>query len=228
VLDHIAFIPDGNRRWARSRGVTIFEAYERGVSKIHEIVDHVVSNSIARYVTFYVLSLENVMNRSRLELNLIYNLLARELRKVREDESTYVKGIRVRVIGVREILPKHIVEEIELTEDATRRNEKCTVILAVAYSGVLEPIHVLARELRERGIERTLELLGNGKVSARFFTYLRDVPKPSIIVRTGGERRVSNFLLPHAPGTRLIFLDKYWPDITPEDVDLIVRKVPAT
>ncbi len=228
MLNHIAFIPDGNRRWARKRGVSIFEAYERGVSKIHEIVDHIVENKIARYVTFYVLSLENVMNRNKIELELIYNLLVRELRKVREDRNTYDKGIRIRVIGIREILPQHIIEEIELTERATEKNSNCTVILAVAYSGVLEPFHVLLREFKCRKVEEILYLLENPKVSFRYFTYLRDVPCPDIIVRTGGEKRLSNFLLPHAPGARLIFLEKYWPDITPQDVDDILSSVVTT
>ncbi len=227
MLDHIAFIPDGNRRWARSRGVSIFEAYERGVSKIHEVVDHVVAHRLARYLTFYVLSLENVMNRSRFELELIYNLLVRELRNVREDEKTYRRGIRVMIIGLREILPKYVIDEIELTENATRENRNCTVILAVAYSGVLEPIHVLSMELRRNGIENVLRSLEKAS-SVRFFTYLRDIPPPDIIVRTGGEKRLSNFLLPHAPGARLIFLEKYWPEITPEDIDIIVSKVLVT
>lgn len=228
MLNHIAFIPDGNRRWARKHGVSIFEAYERGVSKIHEIVDHIVENKIARYVTFYVLSLENVMNRNKLELDLIYNLLVRELKKVREDENTYSKGIRVRVIGIREILPEHIVNEIELTEKATERNENCTVILAVAYSGVLEPFHVLLREFKSRRVEEVLYLLENPKISFRYFTYLRDVPRPDVIVRTGGEKRISNFLLPHAPGAKLIFLEKYWPEITPQDIDNILSRIITT
>jgi len=228
VLNHIAFIPDGNRRWARRRGVSIFEAYERGVSKIHEVVDHIVDNKIARYVTFYVLSLENVMNRSRIELDLIYNLLVRELRKVREDESTYERGIRVVVIGIREILPQHIVDEIELTEKATERNSNCTVILAIAYSGVLEPIHVLLRELKSRKLEEVLYMLEDPRLPLRYFTYLRDVPRPDVIVRTGGEKRLSNFLLPHAPGSRLIFLEKYWPEITPQDIDNVLSKITTT
>ena len=225
MINHIAFIPDGNRRWARSRGVSIFEAYEVGVSKIHEIVDYISSTGIAKYVTFYILSLENVLNRSREELELIYALLIRELRKIRNDEKTYRKGIRVRVIGIRDILPKDVVREIEETEKSTSLNTRCIVNLAVAYSGFLEIAHMLVRKIRELGIEYVISKIVNKNVDYREYMYMSDTPKPDIVIRTGGEERVSNFLLPYISGSRLVFLKKYWPEITIQDIENILRSL---
>ncbi len=225
MINHVAFIPDGNRRWAKSRGVSIIEAYERGVAKIHEIVDYFATSRRVRYVTFYVLSLENTFSRSREELELIYALLVRELRKIREDPKTYERGVRVRVIGIREILPRCIIEEIEKTESATSKNDNCIVSLAVAYSGFLELPHMLLRKIREEGIENTITRFMDNEVDIREYTYMKDIPKPDIVVRTGGEQRISNFLLPHISSSRLVFLEKYWPDITIRDIENILNKL---
>ncbi len=229
MVKHIAIIPDGNRRWARLRGVSYLEAYRRGVEKIREVVRHVATRGLAEYVTFYVLSVENLLRRSRQELAILFVLLKSELKRVREDDETYSNGIRVRVIGIREFLPSDVIREIELTERATERNSRCTVILAVAYGGLYEPFHMLSIQLRRRSHSDLLQelLLESTEHVYREFTYLgsSEIPPPDIVVRTGGEMRLSNFLLPHVSGSRLVFLDKYWPDISVKDLDHVVELV---
>ncbi len=227
MVKHVAVIPDGNRRWAKLHGVSYFEAYRRGVEKIREVVRYIATRSLAEYITFYVLSVENLLRRSKEELSILFMLLKSELRRVREDEETYRNGIRVKVIGMRELLSEDILREIELTEQATRRNSRCTVILAIAYGGVYEPFHMLSIRLRERGYYELLaELLkGDLELVYREFTYFgsEDIPPPDVIIRTGGEVRLSNFLLSHAPGARLVFLNKYWPDVTMSDLEYAVK-----
>ena len=229
MINHVAVIPDGNRRWARERGLSYLEAYRRGVEKIREIVRYISEHDLARYITFYVLSTENILRRSREELTMLFYLLKQELRRVREDEDTYRYGIRVKVIGMRELLSQDIVQEIELTEKATSVNSKCTVILAIAYGGVYEPFHVLHTRLREQSYNELLEVLVRGDLDMiyRRFTYLgsENIPPPDVIIRTGGEVRLSNFLLPHAPGARLVFLNKYWPDVTVNDIEQAIKLV---
>ncbi len=221
---HVAFIPDGNRRWALKNKVPLQEAYEAGISKIREIVEHYATTRRIRYLTFYVLSLENIKNRSRVELEVLYKLLIRELRKVREDPKTYDKGVRIRVIGVREILPQEVKQEIELTEKATEYNTNCIVNLAVAYGGVAEPVHVLLNRTRQYGKLPVIEeLLACRDLS--IVRYMPDTPPPAVVIRTGGEMRISNFLIPYIVGARLVFLKKYWPEITIEDIEKVLTEV---
>ncbi len=221
---HLAFIPDGNRRWALKNRVPIQVAYEAGIAKIREIVEHYANTRRVKYLTFYVLSLENIKNRSKIELDILYRLLIRELRKVREDPKIYEKGVRIRVIGVKEILPSEVQEEIRLTEEATMRNSNCIVNLAVAYGGVAEPVHVVFRKVRSQGKISVLEELisSSGLEPVR---YMPDVPEPLAVIRTGGEVRISNFLIPYIVGTRLIILRKYWPEITIQDIESVLDRL---
>ncbi len=221
---HLAFIPDGNRRWALKNKVPIQMAYEAGIAKIREIVEHYATTRRVKYLTFYVLSLENIKNRSRIELEILYKLLVRELRKVREDPKIYEKGVRIRVIGVKEILPTEVQEEIKLTEEATRNNNNCIVNLAVAYGGVAEPVHVILSKIKTQGKASVLEELmaSSGLESVR---YMPDVPEPLAVIRTGGEVRISNFLIPYIVGARLVVFKKYWPEITIQDIETVLDQL---
>ncbi len=115
---HIGVIPDGNRRWARKVGISITEAYRIGSDKVEEFLDWSLDFGI-RIVTVYVLSTENFLRRSKLELDLLYRLLKEKLIKVRKDDRIHRNRVRVKVIGRTWLLPEDVRREIELTEEAT-------------------------------------------------------------------------------------------------------------
>ncbi len=145
---HIGVIPDGNRRWARKVGLPITEAYRIGSDKVEEFLDWSLDFGI-KIVTVYVLSTENFLRRSKLELDLLYKLLKEKLIKVRKDERIHRNRVRVRVIGRTWLLPEDVRREIVLTEEATADYSDHYLNLAVVYGGRQEIIDAIKRILAD-------------------------------------------------------------------------------
>ncbi len=223
-LRHIGFIPDGNRRWAKLRGISITEAYRVGADKVENVIEWCFERDI-KVVTVYVLSMENLLKRSSLELQVLFKLIKEKLRKLRTSSKVHDKKIHVKIIGARELLPRDVVNEIEITEKETKIYDKYYLNLAIAYSGRLEIINAV-RSIIEDVVKRKLspEIL-NEEVFTKYL-YLGDIPYPypDLIVRTGGEYRLSNFLLYEAAYSELVFLNKYWPEIEERDIDMIIQE----
>ncbi len=215
---HIGVIPDGNRRWARKVGLPITEAYRIGSDKVEEFLGWALDFGI-RIVTVYVLSTENFLRRPRSELELLYGLLKEKLVKVRNDERIHRNRVRVRVIGRTWLLPEYVRREIELTERATANYSDHYLNLAVVYGGRQEIIDAVKKLIIDysSGKLRISDL--NEELLLRYL-YAGDepYPEPDLIIRTGGEHRISNFLLYEAAYSELYILNKYWPEITKEDL----------
>ncbi|MGC9179494.1 MAG: polyprenyl diphosphate synthase [Vulcanisaeta sp.] len=215
---HVGVIPDGNRRWARKVGLPITEAYRIGSDKVEEFLDWSLDFGI-KVVTVYVLSTENFLRRSKLELDLLYNLLKEKLIKVRRDVRIHRNRVRVRVIGRTWLLPEDVRREIELTEETTADYSDHYLNLAVVYGGRQEIIDAMKKLLID---------YNSGKVNISdldenaLFKYLyvsdEPYPEPDLVIRTGGEHRISNFLLYETAYSELYILNKYWPEITREDL----------
>ncbi|ADY01987.1 Undecaprenyl pyrophosphate synthase [Vulcanisaeta moutnovskia 768-28] len=215
---HVGVIPDGNRRWARKVGLPITEAYRIGSDKVEEFLDWSLDFGI-KVVTVYVLSTENFLRRSKLELDLLYSLLKEKLIKIRRDVRIHRNRVRVRVIGRTWLLPEDVRREIELTEETTADYSDHYLNLAVVYGGRQEIIDAMKKLLID---------YNSGKVNisdldenALFkYLYVNDepYPEPDLVIRTGGEHRISNFLLYETAYSELYILNKYWPEITREDL----------
>ncbi|GAB6947372.1 polyprenyl diphosphate synthase [Vulcanisaeta sp. JCM 16161] len=215
---HIGVIPDGNRRWARKVGISITEAYRIGSDKVEEFLDWSLDFGI-RIVTVYVLSTENFLRRSKLELDLLYRLLKEKLIKVRKDDRIHRNRVRVKVIGRTWLLPEDVRREIELTEEATADYSDHYLNLAVVYGGRQEIIDAVRRILIDYNSGRLNISDLNEDVMFKYL-YVGDepYPEPDLIIRTGGEHRISNFLLYETAYSELYILNKYWPEITKEDL----------
>lgn len=215
---HIGVIPDGNRRWARKMGLSIVEAYRIGSNKVEEFLEWSLDFGI-RIVTVYVLSTENFLGRSKFELELLYSLLKEKLIKVRMDERIHRNRVRVRVIGRTWLLPEDIRREIELTERATEDYSDHYLNLAVVYGGRQELIDAVRKLIVDFNSGK-LDMNDINEDTLFNYLYLNDEPhpEPDLVIRTGGEYRLSNFLLYETAYSEIYVLNKYWPEITKEDL----------
>lgn len=196
---------DGNRRWAKSRGLPAFEGHRQGANKVRQIAKWCKNNNI-EVLTLYAFSTEN-WNRSDQEVNFLMKLFDRFLDK--ETAELQKENIRLMIIGRREKLPEALQQKIEKAESATRNNSAGTLILAVSYGGRDEIVRAISKAVLNGGLTEE-------KISACLDT--ADLPDPDLIIRTGGEMRISNFLIWQAAYSELYFTEKCWPDFSENDL----------
>ncbi|MGB9704805.1 MAG: polyprenyl diphosphate synthase [Pyrobaculum sp.] len=220
IPTHIAVIPDGNRRYARKVGLDFYHAYKRGVEKVRSFLTWALEFREIRNVTFYALSTEN-LQRSRLELEVLFRIFEEELRKTLEDPLIHENKVRIRFIGDRSLLPGRVVKFMEELESATKNYSNYHVTFALGYGGRAEIVRCVKRILT--GEVKLAEITEDA-----LFHCLdtRDLPnpEPDVVLRTGGEKRLSNFLLYQAAYSELIFLDKLWPEVEREDLAYVVEE----
>ncbi len=215
---HIGVIPDGNRRWARKMGLSITEAYRVGSDKVEDFLDWSLDFGI-KIVTVYVLSTENFYRRSRLELELLYRLLKEKIIKIRNDKRVHRHKIKVKVIGRTWLLPEDVRREIALTEEYTASYSNHYLNLAVIYGGRQEVVDAVKKLLVDIN-SRKIGISDLDENTLLKYLYVGDepYPEPDLIIRTGGEHRISNFLLYETAYSELYILNKYWPEITKDDL----------
>ena len=204
---HVAIIMDGNGRWAQQRGLSRIEGHKRGKDSVRAVVESSRRLGI-KYLSLFAFSTEN-WNRPRREVSALMGLLRRylrsELRKMMRNE------IRLRAIGDLRRLPTVLQNDLQATIEATKDNQRMTVVLAVSYSGrddIVQAARALAREARHG------RLKPEDIDEAVFGSYLHtaDIPDPDLLIRTSGEMRISNFFLWQSAYTEIYVTDTLWPD----------------
>lgn len=218
IPQHIAVIPDGNRRYARKYGLTIIEAYRRGVEKAKEFAEWCQDIGV-KYLTFYSLSLENLQRRPREELNILFNLMRVYFRELIEDKRIHENEVRIRIVGRINLLPRDLIDLISKVERTTEEYERYHITFLIAYSGRAEIVDAVKKILAETPYNHEIT-----EDFFRKFLYLPDVPDPDLVIRTSGEQRISNFLLWYLAYSEFFFIKKYWPEITLEDLLLVLRE----
>jgi undecaprenyl diphosphate synthase len=209
IPTHVGFIMDGNRRWARQHTIPELDGHLAGYNAMKEVLIAAYDSGI-KYVTLYAFSSEN-WKRDDSEVTGLMNLA---VRAVASDLKMLIeRDVRVRFLGVREGLSKQVLGAIEKAEKTTARLTKATLLVCFNYGGKREIVDAV-RACMRAGL--TPEQVTEEAISERL--YAPDVPPPDIIVRTSGERRLSNFMLWRSDYSELLFLDKYWPDMTKQDV----------
>ncbi len=211
LLRHVAVIMDGNGRWAKKRLLPRSAGHKAGVKRMLSLVDQMFRRGI-KYVTLYALSAENLA-RPQEELNELFSLLrayfAENVQKLKAQE------IRLSVIGDRSLLPADIVQAIEAGERDTLNCGKGRLILAIAYGGRQEIVRAVNAAVAA-GKQVTVEAF-----SALLNT--AEIPDPDLMIRTGRETRISNFLLWQAAYTELYFSEKMFPEFSEKDLDAALR-----
>ena len=211
---HVAIIMDGNGRWALSRGRPRIEGHRKGAEVIREIIKASLNNGV-RYLTLFGFSIEN-WRRPTNEVNALFGLLRLYLHK--ERQRLHERGVRIRFIGELSLLPKDIVFLIKEIEKQTRQNRKLNLMVALSYGGRQEITSTIQKIVTKFVLEKSpLENLSEKTISENLYT--AGIPDPDLLIRTGGEKRISNFLLWQLAYTELVFTDKYWPDFLKEDFE---------
>jgi undecaprenyl diphosphate synthase len=207
IPGHVAIIMDGNGRWAQDRGLSRVEGHRQGLESVRAVVRAAHELGV-RVLTLYAFSLEN-WNRPKLEVDELMRLLEHYM--TQELDEVDRNGIRVRSIGRRDLLPPSVQAKIDEAEERTRDNREMQLVFAVSYSGRAEIVDAARRLLRdaEQG-NVDPEQLDEKRFAAYF--YEPELPDPDLLIRTGGEARVSNFLLWQIAYTELCISNVRWPD----------------
>lgn len=209
---HVAFIMDGNGRWATQRGWRRLRGHSAGAETVRCVIRCCRDFGI-RYLTLYAFSREN-WSRPKEEVDGLMTLLRDHI--VKQEHELHENHIRLRIMGQREDLPADVVRELERVEAATARYDRAHLILALSYGGRTE-IAQAARLLAERVARGELEPQQIDEAAVAASLYLPDVPDPDLIVRTSGEQRISNFLLWQSAYSELYVTPVLWPDFREPD-----------
>lgn len=216
---HVAVIMDGNGRWAKARGLPRTAGHKKGVDAVRRTVEAAGDLGID-YLTIFSFSSEN-WRRPEEEVTDLMQLLRFYLRS--EIAELHRNGVRLRVIGDRARLSEDINRLIDNAESLTRDNRKLTLVVALSY-GSRQEIALAARRLAEEAKAGILDpqAIDEELFASRLFT--ADIPDPDLIVRTSGEKRISNFLLWQAAYAELVFVDTLWPDFTKRDLEAAIEE----
>lgn len=212
VPAHIGLILDGNRRFARRKGLNAALGHQFGVNKLQEVLAWCLDLHV-RHVTLYVFSTEN-FGRSEAEVECLLDLFVRESARLLEEPRLKAERVRIKVIGQRDRLPERVVAASEALEQSTAGHDGMLLTIALAYSGREEITDAVKGLLEAAATEgRSLESVA-AKLSARDierYLYTEGMPDPDFIIRTSGEQRLSGFLLWQAAYSEFYFCDVLWP-----------------
>ncbi len=211
---HVAVIMDGNGRWAAARSLPRHAGHRSGVKAVRRTVEAAAERGVD-YLTLFAFSSEN-FRRPRDEVNKLMGLFVEALR--REVDELHRNNVRLRLIGAREKLDKGLARKIAAAEERTRDNTGLQLIVAVAYGGRWDIVEA-ARKLGERVAGGELAPQDIDESALESGLQLAGIPDPDLLIRTGGERRVSNFLLWNIAYAELFFCDTLWPDFGAAEFD---------
>ncbi len=207
---HVAIVPDGNGRWAEKRGLSRLAGHQAGVKKMRSLIEYLSSLQI-RYVTLYGFSTEN-WGRPTDEVKGLFRILVERID--RDVPKLNKRGVRVRHLGRLGELPDWLQSSVKRAEELTKDNTGLTLSLAFNYGGHVEIIDAVRRIIAE-GIPPE-------KIDEKMFSdylYTAGIPDVDLLIRTGDELRLSNFLLWQTAYSEYYFTDVLWPDFTKEDMD---------
>lgn len=215
VPNHIGYIVDGNRRWAKKHGLPAYEGHLAGYNVVQDIAKATLDAGV-KYMSAYIFSTEN-WKRSKDEVDKLMGLV---LKMLTADLPIFEKyDIKLKVLGSREGVSDRIQKAIKDAESKTANNKTGTLALCFNYGGQTEIVDAFKRIIKS-GVsadEVTTELIEKN-------LYEPEIPPVDLIVRTSGEQRISNFMLWRAAYSEMMFIDKYWPDMTKQDVEDIMKE----
>ena len=215
---HIAIIMDGNRRWAKEKGIDTKLGHKAGAETLEKIAAY--ANDIGlKYMTVYAFSTEN-WKRTKEEVGALMILLNTYLDKFLNKES--LRNIKIRVLGDIENLDKGLKESIKKIVEKSKNNTGLTLNIAFNYGGRAE-ITRAVRNISQNVADGELRVEDINEETISNNLYTNGEPDPDLLIRPGGELRISNFLLWQLAYTEFLFIDKYWPDFSEEDLLEAIR-----
>ena len=215
IPNHVGYIVDGNRRWAKKHGLPAYEGHLAGYNALKDVAIATLEAGV-KYMSVYAFSTEN-WKRSADEVS---RLMGLTLKVLRSDVPEFnEKNVKLQIIGSRQGIDPRIIKEMDHAEAATAHNTGGVLALCFNYGGQAE-ITEAVKKIVQSGVSAddiTAELISEN-------LYAPEVPPLDLIVRTSGEKRISNFMLWRSAYSELIFLDQMWPDMTKDDVTAIINE----
>ena len=211
-VKHVAIIMDGNGRWGIKHKQSRNAGHRAGLNSVEDIINVCLKKEI-KYLTLYTFSTEN-WKRPKNEVNFLFDLIRKSLKN---KLSKIVKqGIKINIIGKKEGLPKDIMNTFKSVEKKTLKNKRITINIALNYGSKEEIINACKIAIKEK----------KSKIDINYFSqklYTKGIPDPEILIRTGGTKRLSNFLLWQLSYTEIFFVKKLWPDFSKYDLNKIIK-----
>ncbi len=214
VPAHVAIIMDGNGRWAEERGLSRTEGHKNGVKSVR-IITKISANQGIKFLTLFTFSTEN-WKRSTKEVNFLFHLFVDSI-------NTYIpelheNGVKINFIGDIDPLPLFVKNMVQFAAKTTKNNNRMVLNIALNYGGRREIVQAVEKLLL---LGTTHEIT---EEAFKQFLYTKDQPDPDLIIRTGGEKRLSNFLLYQSAYSELIFTDTLWPDFAEKEYLQILQE----
>ena len=213
VLNHVAIIMDGNGRWGLNKGRSRNYGHLHGIKSVEEIIKTSTELRIP-FLTLYTFSTDN-WKRPKEENNFLFDLIRKSLKN--KLKKIIKQGIKINIIGKKVGLPKDIKEIVKNIEKRTFYNKRITINIALNYGSKEEIINACKTFIKEKKNKLNID-----NFSKKLYT--NGIPDPEILIRTGGTKRLSNFLLWQLAYTEIFFIDKLWPDFRKKDFNRIIRK----
>ncbi|UOY10245.1 polyprenyl diphosphate synthase [Methanonatronarchaeum sp. AMET6-2] len=228
IPNHVAIIQDGNRRYAYRQGHSAYRGHKEGVSTTKKILK-VAREVGVTHLTVYALSTEN-LNRDEKELNDLFSLFEKEFSQITENPDIHRNRVRVRVIGSTDLLPKKVHKAVQKAEEATENYSQHYLNIAIAYGSKTE-IADAARQLSRKTAQNELQPgeINHETISSHLYPAHLDepsVPDVDLMIRTGGNQRLSNFLMWQSCGNNsaVYFSDHLWPEFSEKEFKKAVKK----
>jgi undecaprenyl diphosphate synthase len=200
-LEHIAFILDGNKRWAKKNNINLKNAYKKGLENISDLVVNCIDIKL-KYLTLFTLSSENIKRQSVNNIfQVIYDDFSFFFEKIIKEQK-----IKIKIIGSKQNLPTKILKLINHCEHETKNNKSLILNLAFNY-GFKNEIRDVLKKIKD---DTSISISTDEDINKLFF--LGNIQDPDLLIRTGGEKRLSNFIMYNLTYTEIFFIDTLWPD----------------
>ncbi len=224
IPNHLVIFPDGNARWAKQNNLPALEGYKKGYQNLLDFSEWCKNRGV-KVLTVYGFTTENWDRGSSaisFLMDLFEDLLVKNLEKYLKTDDWHKMGVKIRVVGQKDKLPKAVQRAIEKMEEATKDNKSLFLNLCVSYGGKWDILQAVKKIAKEK--------IPAEKIDEKLFSkYLSmsDLPDPDFIIRAGGNMRLSNFSLWQSAYSELYFYPKYWPDFTEQDLDAVLADFSA-
>jgi undecaprenyl diphosphate synthase len=212
-LEHIAFILDGNKRWSKSKNISLKNAYKKGLENISQLINNCLHIKL-KYLTLFTLSSENIQRKS---VNNIFQVIYDDF-SFFFDKIIQEKKVKINIIGSKLNLPIKILKLIDHCEYETKNNNKLILNLAFNY-GFKNEIHQVLTKIKN---DPLINIESSDNIKELFL--LGNMKDPDLLIRTGGEKRLSNFIMYNLTYTEIFFIDTLWPDFKYEELQAIINQ----
>ncbi len=222
IPHHIAFIPDGNRRWAANHLIEVWKGHDKGTSVVKEIIKEAVRLKIS-YFSFWGSSLDNIAKRSKEEVSYLFKIFKNNFIDLAKDKDIHRHKIRVNVLGRwKELFPEDVKKAINRAIEATKNYNEYFLNIFLAYSGIYEMEEAVKKITEEARKNPKIKITAE---TIKKYLFTSQLPPVDYLVRTGGNPHLSGgFMMWETTDAQLYFLDKYWPDFTVQDFRLAIEE----